>query len=175
MAADILASAGWIVDVHERMPSLGRKFLLAGRGGLNLTHSEPLDAFLLRYGDASPEVKAAIEAFPPASVIAWAESLGEATFVGSSGRVFPKAMKTSPLLRAWLKRLDGLGVRFHVRSHWLGWDHSGDLLFDQPKGMSSWRIPMRPFSRSAAAVGHASARTAAGCSCWLPKVSRSRL
>jgi uncharacterized flavoprotein (TIGR03862 family) len=134
MAADVLASAGWMVEVHERMPSPGRKFLMAGRGGLNLTHSEPLDIFLSRYGDVPAQVKAAIEAYPPESVIAWTESLGETTFVGSSGRVFPKRMKTSPLLRAWLKRLDGLGVRFHVRSRWLGWDVSGGLVFDQPNG-----------------------------------------
>jgi uncharacterized flavoprotein (TIGR03862 family) len=134
MAAEVLATAGWTVDLHERMPSLGRKLLMAGRGGLNLTHSEPLDRFLQRYGDTSAEVKAAIEAFPPADVIAWAKGLGEETFVGSSGRVFPKRMKTSPLLRAWLKRLDGLGVRFHVRSRWAGWDASGGLVFDQATG-----------------------------------------
>jgi uncharacterized flavoprotein (TIGR03862 family) len=134
MAAEVLATAGWIVEVHERMPSLGRKFLMAGRGGLNLTHSEPLDRFLSRYGEASPQIKSAVEAFPPSAVIAWAEGLGEATFVGSSGRVFPKRMKASPLLRAWLRRLDGLGVRFHVRSRWLGWDKTGDLEFEQATG-----------------------------------------
>ena len=87
------------------MPSVGRKFLMAGRGGLNLTHSEPLEAFLTRYGDVAPELRAAIERFPPSALRAWAEALGQETFVGSSGRVFPKAMKASPLLRAWLRRL----------------------------------------------------------------------
>jgi len=134
MAAEVLAGAGWKVDVHDRMPSVARKFLMAGRGGLNLTHSEPLEVFLARYADAPAQVLAAIRAFPPASVIAWSEGLGEATFVGSSGRVFPKSMKTSPLLRAWLRKLDTPGVRFHLRSRWLGWDESGGLVFDHPAG-----------------------------------------
>jgi uncharacterized flavoprotein (TIGR03862 family) len=134
MAADVLANAGWRVDVHDRMPSVARKFLMAGRGGLNLTHSEPLDALLARYSNAPAQVLQAIRSFPPASVIAWSEGLGEAPFVGSSGRVFPKSMKTSPLLRAWLRRLDGLGVQFHVRSRWLGWDQTGGLRFEQTAG-----------------------------------------
>jgi len=132
MVAEVLASAGWSVDVHERMPSLARKFLMAGRGGLNLTHSEPLDRLLDRYDADAEPIRAAIALFPPAATIAWAEALGEPTFVGTSGRVFPKSMKTSPLLRAWLRRLDGLGVRFHRRSRWLGWDAAGGLLFDAP-------------------------------------------
>jgi uncharacterized flavoprotein (TIGR03862 family) len=134
MAADVLATAGWRVDLYDRMPSVGRKFLMAGRGGLNITHSEPLEPFLTRYGDAPAAVIAAIRAFPPAAAIALVEGLGEPTFVGSSGRVFPKSMKTSPVLRAWLHRLDGFGVRFHLRTRWLGWDIDGSLLFDAPTG-----------------------------------------
>lgn len=134
MAAEVLASGGASVTVYERMPSVGRKFLLAGRGGLNLTHSEELERFLTRYAEAAPELRAAIEGFPPAAVRDWCEGLRQATFVGSSGRVFPKVFKTSPLLRAWLRRLDGLGVRFALRHQWTGWDADGALLFDNPRG-----------------------------------------
>ena len=125
IAAEMLASAGVRVTVYERMPSPGRKFLLAGRGGLNLTHSEELPQFLSRYGDAPPVLRRAIEAFPPATVRAWCEGLGQPTFVGSSGRVFPKSFKSSPLLRAWLRRLNDLGVRFAFRHRWTGWDDAG--------------------------------------------------
>ena len=110
MAAEELAGAGFAVTVYDRMASVGRKFLLAGRGGLNLTHSEPLETFLTRYRPAPPRLVAAIRDFPPERLRAWCESLGQPTFVGSSGRVFPKAMKASPLLRAWLRRLQGVGV-----------------------------------------------------------------
>jgi uncharacterized flavoprotein (TIGR03862 family) len=116
------------------MPSVGRKFLLAGRGGLNLTHSEDLDRFLTRYGAATPRLRAAIEALPPGAVRAWCEGLGQETFVGSSGRVFPKSFKASPLLRAWLHRLDGQSVQFKLRHRWIGWDERGDVLFDTPEG-----------------------------------------
>ncbi|WEK57711.1 MAG: TIGR03862 family flavoprotein [Candidatus Brevundimonas phytovorans] len=133
MAAERLASAGLRVTVHERMPSVGRKFLLAGRGGLNLTHSEPLAPFLERYGSARDRVAGWLAAFSPADLTAWAEGLGQETFVGSSGRVFPKAMKASPLLRAWLARLEGLGVEIRVRSRWTGWK-DGALAFDTPEG-----------------------------------------
>lgn len=121
MAAERLARAGVRVTVHERMPSVARKFLMAGRGGLNLTHSEPLEAFLKRYGDEPREVARWIDAFSPAELIAWAEGLGQPTFVGSSGRVFPRAMKASPLLRAWLERLQAMGVEVRTRSRWTGW------------------------------------------------------
>jgi uncharacterized flavoprotein (TIGR03862 family) len=137
MAAEVLAQSGASVTVYERMPSVGRKFLLAGRGGLNLTHSEELPRFLARYGAAESHLRAAIEALPPARVRAWCEGLGQDTFVGSSGRVFPKTFKTSPLLRAWLRRLDGAGVQFKLRHHWIGWDDHGDLLFDTPDGRAS--------------------------------------
>jgi uncharacterized flavoprotein (TIGR03862 family) len=131
-AAEVLARAGVAVTIHERMPNPARKFLLAGRGGLNLTHSEPLDAFLSRYGAARARLEPAIRAFPPEALRGWANELGAETFVGSSGRVFPKAMKASPLLRAWLARLDGLGVKLAARSRWLGWD--GDRLVFEAGG-----------------------------------------
>jgi uncharacterized flavoprotein (TIGR03862 family) len=132
-AAEVLAEAGWRVAIHERMPNPARKFLLAGRGGLNLTHSEALDHFLARYGAARKQLEPAIRAFAPEDLRAWCEGLGVETFVGSSGRVFPKAMKASPLLRAWLARLAGLGVELVARSRWMGW--RGDALtFETPEG-----------------------------------------
>ena len=134
MAADVLARAGVAVTVFDRMPSAGRKLLLAGRGGLNLTHSEALEKFMTRYGAAAPHLRAAIEASPPAAVRAWCEGLHQPTFVGSSGRVFPKCFKTSPLLRSWLRRLAASGVTLRLRHHWLGWDGSGDLRFETPDG-----------------------------------------
>jgi hypothetical protein len=137
MAAEVLALGGARVTIYERMPSIGRKFLLAGRGGLNLTHSEPLDQFLLRYREATPYLRAAIEAFPPDALRAWSERLGQPTFVGSSGRVFPQVFKASPLLRAWLRRLDQLHVRFALRHRWTGWSATGDLQFETPDGPTS--------------------------------------
>jgi uncharacterized flavoprotein (TIGR03862 family) len=134
MAAEVLSAAGVHVTVYDRMPSAGRKFLMAGRGGLNLTHSEDLPAFLGRYGAAAASLRAAIEAFPPSAVRAWCEGLGQDTFVGSSGRVFPKSLKASPLLRAWLRRLAAAGVGFAFRHRWIGWDTSGRLQFDAPDG-----------------------------------------
>src|SRR6201986_4834717 len=110
MAAEVLANGGTGVTVYDAMPSVGRKFLLAGRGGLNLTHSEPLPQFLARYGEARPHLATVIEAFPPQALRDWSEALGQPTFVGSSGRVFPEAFKASPLLRAWLRRLGSIGV-----------------------------------------------------------------
>lgn len=133
IAAETLAAAGRRVVVHERMPSPARKLLMAGRGGLNLTHSEPLDRLLTRYGAARPWLEPAITAFPPAALVAWAEGLGQPCFTGSSGRIFPSAMKASPLLRGWLTRLAGLGVRLVTRSEWRGWTPDGALAFaDQP-------------------------------------------
>ncbi len=134
MAAERLASAGLRVTVHERMPSVGRKFLLAGRGGLNLTHSEPMEPFIDRYdAPARERVAEWLKSFSPADLTAWAQGLGQETFVGSSGRVFPRTMKASPLLRAWLTRLESLGVEIRVRSRWTGWK-DGALSFDTPEG-----------------------------------------
>ena len=120
MAADVLARAGVAVTLYEQMPSVGRKFLLAGRGGLNLTHSEPLDAFMTRYGARSQTLRDVIARFPPQALRDWADALGAETFVGSSGRVFPKAMKASPLLRAWLRQLAAAGVTLKLRHRWQG-------------------------------------------------------
>ena len=134
MAAETLAQGGASVTVFDVMPSAGRKFLMAGRGGLNLTHSEPLDAFLSRYREAAPKLAASIESFPPDRLRAWCEALGQPTFVGTSGRIFPKALKASPLLRAWLRRLDTMGVSFSLRHRWSGWDDGGQLLFETLEG-----------------------------------------
>jgi uncharacterized flavoprotein (TIGR03862 family) len=134
MAAEALAAEGVAVTVYDHMPTPGRKFLMAGRGGLNLTHSEDLPHFLSRYGKAGPYLGPAIEAFPPSALIAWCESLGQPTFVGTSGRVFPCAMKASPLLRAWLARLSSLNVAFRPRHRWSGWDEEGRLQFKTPDG-----------------------------------------
>jgi len=130
IATEILSAAGKRVVVYERMPSVARKFLMAGRGGLNLTHSEPFEYFLARYGDAARKLQPMLEAFTPADLIGWANGLGAETFIGSSGRVFPKAMKASPLLRAWLARLNAQGVEIQTRSTWLGWNEDDSLRFD---------------------------------------------
>jgi uncharacterized flavoprotein (TIGR03862 family) len=137
MAAEALAQGGARVTVYDAMPSAGRKFLMAGRGGLNLTHSEPLPQFMARYREAAPKLQAAIDAFPPDALRAWSEALGEPTFVGTSGRVFPKAFKASPLLRAWLRRLDAAGMRFAFRYRWAGWDDQGRLRFQTPDGVDA--------------------------------------
>jgi uncharacterized flavoprotein (TIGR03862 family) len=134
MAAEVAAQGGARVTVYDAMPSAGRKFLMAGRGGLNLTHSEPLPAFLARYGEAMPKLAAAITAFPPETLREWSQVLGQPTFVGSSGRVFPEAFKASPLLRAWLRRLDSVGVQFALRHRWVGWEEDGRLSFQTPNG-----------------------------------------
>src|ERR1700749_4955342 len=134
MAAEVLAQGGAGVTVYDAMASAGRKFLMAGRGGLNLTHSEPLPAFLARYREAAPTLEPAISAFPPDRLRAWSETLGQTTFVGSSGRVFPESFKASPLLRVWLRRLDSQGAQFAFRHRWIGWDDRGWLKFQTPEG-----------------------------------------
>ena len=131
IAAEMLAQSGCRVDLYDRMNSVGRKFQLAGRGGLNLTHTEALPRFLSRYGAAIP-VQAAVAAWPPDALRAWCADLGNETFVGSSGRVFPHSFKATPLLRAWLRRLDALGVRFHTGHRWTGWANDGALRFITP-------------------------------------------
>ena len=137
MAADISSAHGARVDVYDSMPSLGRKFLMAGKSGLNLTHSEPFEKFVARYGDRSRYVEAWLKDFSPDDLRAWARGLGVETFVGTSGRVFPKEMKASPLLRAWLKRLDEAGVNFHLRHRWIGWDENRSLKFETPDGIKT--------------------------------------
>src|SRR3954463_5125244 len=134
MAAEVLAQGGALVTVYDAMPSAGRKFLMAGRGGLNLTHSDPLPELLKRYGATPRQLADSVTAFPPEALRQWSEALGQPTFVGSSGRVFPKAFKASPLLRAWLRRLDAQGVKLALRHRWTGWSENGRLSFQSPGG-----------------------------------------
>ncbi len=134
MAAEVMAQAGVAVDVFDAMPSVGRKFLLAGVGGMNITHSEPFEHFVPRYGDRQSEVRAWLEVFNADALQAWVHELGIETFVGTSGRVFPKDMKAAPLLRAWLHRLRASGVRFHQRHSFCGWNENGELCFHTPDG-----------------------------------------
>jgi hypothetical protein len=136
MAAERLATAGCAVTVYERMPSPARKLLLAGRGGLNITHSVTGAPFLAAYGARGAEVAPWLAAFPPDAMVGWVEGLGVETFVGSSGRVFPRCMKSSPLVRAWLARLAGLGVTLQVRRRWVGYDGDGRPLVEGPDGMA---------------------------------------
>src|SRR5262245_2837033 len=136
MAAEVLAQAGIRVRVIDHMASPARKFLMAGRGGLNLTHSEELERFLDRYGAARAVLEPAIRAFPPQALVAWCNDLGVETFIGSSGRVFPRVMKASPLLRSWLRRLDALDVEFILRARWTG-EHTGEALI-LALGGASW-------------------------------------
>ncbi|MCZ4306375.1 TIGR03862 family flavoprotein [Zoogloeaceae bacterium G21618-S1] len=134
MAAEILSLAGAAVDVFERMPTPGRKLLMAGRGGLNITHAEPAPAFLERYSTGRDALAPLIERFDATAIRNWAAGLGIDTFIGSSGKVFPVGMKAAPLLRAWLQRLRGASVQLHTRHRWTGWDDDGQLLFDTPTG-----------------------------------------
>jgi uncharacterized flavoprotein (TIGR03862 family) len=133
IAAEVLSQAGVAVELYDAMPSVGRKFLMAGRGGLNLTHVEPLEKFLGRYGARRKVLEPHVRAFGPEQLRAWAKDLGVETFVGSSQRVFPTEMKAAPLLRAWLRRLRANGVRFHMRHRWLGWNGTA-LRFGTPAG-----------------------------------------
>jgi uncharacterized flavoprotein (TIGR03862 family) len=133
MAAEVLAAGGAQVDVYDAMPSAGRKFLLAGKGGMNITHSEPHERFVSRYGARAAEVGRWLDGFTPQQLREWIHGLGVDTFVGTSGRVFPTDMKAAPLLRAWLHRLREAGVTFHMRHRWLGWRDDA-LLFATPEG-----------------------------------------
>ncbi|MCX5720711.1 MAG: TIGR03862 family flavoprotein [Nitrospirae bacterium] len=137
MAAESARAAGVEVDLYDAMASVGRKFLLAGKGGLNLTHSEPAEKFLARYGARRAQIEPWLASFGPAELRAWAAGLGIKTFEGSSGRVFPKDLKAAPLLRAWIRRLRQAGVRFHMRHRWSGWDEQGALCFSTPEGRRS--------------------------------------
>jgi uncharacterized flavoprotein (TIGR03862 family) len=137
MAAEVLSAAGMRVDLYDTMPSVGRKFLMAGKGGLNLSHAEPREQFLHRYGDRRAFVEPWLARFDVDDLRRWAKELGIETHVGSSGRIFPNDMKAAPLLRAWLHRLRANGVKFHVRHRWLGWSDDGMLRFNTPGGESS--------------------------------------
>ena len=134
IAAETLLSRGARVDIYDAMPSAGRKFLLAGKGGLNLTHSEEYEKFIARYGERSEILKPYLDAFTPDDLRVWAKNLGIETFVGSSGRVFPEGMGAVPLLNAWMARLSELGANFHFRHRWLGWDQKNALRFETAQG-----------------------------------------
>lgn len=134
MAAERLGKQGYKVTIYDHKPNPARKFLMAGRGGLNITHSEPLDVFLDRYGESRPRLEPSIRAFTPDDMRAWCARLGEDTFIGTSGRVFPKSFKASPLLRSWIARLDTYGVTFKPHHHWAGWTKDNRLIFNSPEG-----------------------------------------
>jgi uncharacterized flavoprotein (TIGR03862 family) len=134
MAAEAAVGRGASVHLFDAMPSVGRKFLMAGKSGLNLTHAEPFPEFMSRFGRHRDRLEPIVAAFDPAAIRVWADGLGIETFVGSSGRVFPTDFKAAPLLRAWLRRLRTAGVRFHVRHHWTGWNDAGQLIFETPDG-----------------------------------------
>jgi predicted flavoprotein YhiN len=173
MAAEVLSRGGVRVDLFDAMPSVGRKFLLAGIGGMNLTHSEPRASFLARYGQRQREIEPLLAAFDPEALRAWAHELGIETFIGSSGRVFPTDMKAAPLLRAWLHRLRSNGVLFHVRHRWLGWNAVGALRFATPTAKP--RTGSTPsFWRWAVAVGRDWVQMAPGCRCCGRKVRKSQ-
>ena len=164
MAAEALVGGGAHVELFDALPSVGRKFLLAGRGGLNLTHSEPLEPFLGRYAGARDALAPALRAFDPTALRAWAQGLGIETFVGTSGRVFPRDLKAAPLLRAWLHRLRAAGVVFHTRHRWRGWDaDEGALVFDGPGGETRPR-----FDATVLALGGASWQRLGSDGAWVP-------
>ncbi|MFA7431544.1 MAG: TIGR03862 family flavoprotein [Rhodospirillaceae bacterium] len=163
MAAQALTEAGQSVDLYDAMPSVGRKFLMAGKSGMNLTHSEDMEPFLARYGTRRAALEPLVRAFDNAAVRAWAEGLGVQTFVGSSGRVFPTDFKAAPLLRAWLRRLKAAGVRVHVRHRWLGWDDASRLIFETPAG----RTTVDP-AATVLALGGASWPQLGSDAAWVP-------
>jgi uncharacterized flavoprotein (TIGR03862 family) len=167
MAAEVLSRAGLAVDVYDAMPSAGRKFLMAGKSGLNLTHAEPFDAFAARYGARRGWIEPWLAGFGPEALRQWTRDLGVETFVGSSGRVFPAEMKAAPLLRAWLSRLRAAGVRFHMRHRWLGWDEAGALRFSTPAGEHE----VRPAATVLALGGGSWARLGSD-GAWVPWLAR---
>lgn len=163
MAAEVLSASGAQVHVYDAMPSVGRKFLLAGKGGLNLTHSEDLQRFVSRYGARQAQMQTLLADFGPQALRDWAQGLGVETFVGTSGRVFPKDMKAAPLLRAWLQRLRGQGVQFHMRHRWTGWTPDGGLALDTPQG------PLRVQARAVVlALGGGSWARLGSDGAWVP-------
>lgn len=172
MAAQVLADAGVAVHLFDAMPSIGRKFLLAGKGGLNLTHSDAADRFAGRYGARRDAIAALLQGLDADGLRAWAHGLGIETFVGTSGRVFPKDMKAAPLLRAWLQRLrnpgqaGAVGVQFHMRHRWMGWD-GPTLLLDTPQG----RQPVRAKATVLALGGGSWARLGSN-GAWVPLLAQ---
>ena len=163
MAAEAASAAGAQIDLYDAMASVGRKFLLAGKGGLNLTHSEPPETFLSRYGPRREEIASLLSSFGPDAIRIWTLGLGIETFVGSSGRVFPADLKAAPLLRAWLRRLRQAGVRFHMRHRWIGWDEQGALSFATPGG----NVLVRP-DAVVLALGGASWPKLGSDASWVP-------
>ncbi len=163
MAAERLLEAGKVVHLFDAMPSVGRKFLLAGKGGLNLTHSEPIDHFMAKYGNKSGVLQPALDAFSPTQLREWAGKLGIDTFVGTSGRVFPKDLKAAPLLRAWLHRLRTLGLNLHTRHKWKGWNDDGALVFITPTGVREVRA-----NATVLALGGASWSRLGSDGAWVP-------
>ncbi len=163
MAAEVLSQAGFRVDVYDAMPSVGRKFLLAGVGGMNITHSEAWPAFLSRYAERAPMIAPLLRGFDAQALCAWIHGLGIETFVGSSGRVFPTDMKAAPLLRAWLKRLRDAGVVIHTRHRWLGWNADNTLRIAGPEG----ELSIAP-AATLLALGGASWARLGSDGAWLP-------
>ena len=170
MAAETLVRGGAHVDVYDSMPSVGRKFLLAGKGGLNLTHSEPFEPFLARYGARRESIAPLLQTFGPEQLVAWVRDLGFEVFTGTSGRVFPKSMKAAPLLRAWLHRLRQAGVRFHPRHRWRGWGDEGFLRFDAPEGEAVVRA-----DATVLATGGASWPKLGSDGAWVPLLLKSNV
>lgn len=163
MAAEVLGQAGIAVDLYDAMPSVGRKFLLAGVGGMNITHSEPYPAFVSRYAERADEIKALLDDFDADALCQWIHGLSIETFIGSSGRVFPRDMKAAPLLRAWLKRLRDSGVVIHTRHRWLGWTSEGSLRMSYPQG----ELSLKPDAVLLALGGGSWARLGSD-GAWLP-------
>ena len=163
MAAEVLSQAGCKVDLYDAMPSVGRKFLLAGVGGMNITHSEPYPAFLSRYAERAPLIAPLLRGMDAGALCEWIHGLGIQTFVGSSGRVFPTDMKAAPLLRAWLKRLRDAGVVIHTRHRWLGWNADGGLRIANPEG----ELAIHP-DATLLALGGASWARLGSDGAWLP-------
>lgn len=165
MAAEALASRGFAVSVFEAKPSVARKFLRAGIGGLNITHNESYPLFLTRYGDRQAQLQPMLDQFPPAAIRSWMEGLGVSSFEGSSGKVFPQGMKAAPLLRTWVQRLRGQGVQFHLRHRWVGWYADRGLLFDTPDG------PVRAEPRAIVlALGGGSWPQLGSDGLWMPRL-----
>lgn len=167
MAAEVLSQAGFKVDLYDAMPSVGRKFLLAGVGGMNITHSEPPPAFVSRYAERAPLVAPMLRSFGAQALCEWIHGLGIQTFVGSSGRVFPTDMKAAPLLRAWLKRLRESGVVIHTRHRWLGWNADTTLRIAGPEG----ELALNP-SATLLALGGASWSRLGSDGAWLPLLAQ---
>lgn len=163
MAAEVLSQAGFKVDLYDAMPSVGRKFLLAGVGGMNITHSEPYPAFLSRYAERAPMIDPLLRGFDADALCAWIHGLGIDTFIGSSGRVFPADMKAAPLLRSWLKRLRDAGVTIHTRHRWLGWDVAGNVRIARSEG----EVMLKP-AATLLALGGASWARLGSDGAWLP-------